>query len=325
MREAATLSPFAVRSADSRGRERPEPPCALRPAFQRDRDRILHCKAFRRLKHKTQMVLSPGGDHYRTRLTHTLEVAQVARTLARALFLNEDLAEAIALGHDLGHTPFGHMGERTLDKLMPRGFAHNQQSLRVVDILEGDGGLNLTWEVRNGIVHHSGDVHPATLEGACVHLADRIAYINHDIDDAIRAGALRLTDVPAECLRVLGDTHAGRINTMVCDVVRESAGKGEIRMSQMVGQATDTLRDFLFQQVYYSPWKRTEEEKAAYVLEALVAHCLANPTCMPPEYVAISEQEGPHQAVCDFVACMTDRYAMRCFEKWLLPDAFADL
>ncbi len=321
-REVDILSPHAMLSVSSRGRARAEQPCTLRTCFQRDRDRILHCKAFRRLKHKTQMMLSPDGDHYRTRLTHTLEVSQVARTLARSLFLNEDLAEAIALGHDLGHTPFGHMGERLLDKIMPEGFTHNQQSLRIVEVLEADGGLNLTYEVRDGILHHSGEVKPITLEGQCVHLADRIAYINHDIDDAIRAGRLSKSELPARCLATLGDTHTARINTMICDVVATSTGQDFIRMSPEIWEVTDLLRDFLFERVYYSDWKRDEEQKAGNMLEALIGYCMQNPTQMPLEYVEISYKEGTERAVCDFVACMTDRYAMRCYEKWILPDAF---
>ena len=322
-RERATLSELAARSADTRGRARAMAPCALRTAFQRDRDRILHAKAFRRLKHKTQMLFAPDGDHYRTRLTHTLEVAQVARTLARCLALNEDLAEAVALGHDLGHTPFGHAGERALDRLIPGGFRHTEQSLRVVDLLERDGrGLNLTYEVRDGIARHSGEVKPQTLEGQCVHLADRIAYINHDVDDALRAGLIRPQELPERCVAVLGDSHGARINAMIADVVRTSAGKPDIRMSGPVWEATDLLRDFLFERIYLGAPAREEEGKAARMLEDLVAHCIAKPECMPAEYARICEGEGVARAVCDFVAGMTDRYAMRCYEDWILPRAF---
>ena len=238
--ENTRLSPYAVRSAESAGREKPLTPCPLRTEFQRDRDRIIHCKAFRRLKFKTQVFLAPEGDHYRTRLTHTLEVAQVARTIARALWLNEDLTEAIALGHDLGHTPFGHIGEHSLDELLPGGFRHNEQSLRVVEVLENGGeGLNLTSEVRNGILCHSGRQFPATMEGQCVRRADRIAYLNHDLDDALRAGVLKPFELPSDCLKVLGKTHGERINTMIADIVEQSAGQDELRMSPLVQEAMD--------------------------------------------------------------------------------------
>ena len=322
-RERAVLAPQAALSAHTRGRVNAIAPCDLRTEYQRDRDRILHCKAFRRLKHKTQMMALPDGDHYRTRLTHTLEVAQVARTLARALALNEDLTEAVALGHDLGHAPFGHAGERTLDRLIAGGFEHREQSLRVVEVLEGDHGLNLTWEVRDGILHHSGGTTAATLEGRCVHLADRIAYINHDIDDSVRAGVLHAEELPADCLRVLGDSHGRRIDTMIRDVVYTSMADGlqDVRMSAEVGEATDALRTFLFDNVYLSEWALRKEARVDDMLAELVAHCLADPSRMPPEYMAIARREGVHRAVCDFVACMTDRYAMRCYAEWLLPGA----
>ncbi len=324
-REAAMLSPLAQRSADTRGRQKPIDACALRTEFQRDRDRILHCKAFRRLKHKTQMMFAPDGDHYRTRLTHTLEVSQVARTLARSLMLNEDLAEAISLGHDLGHTPFGHAGERALNRLIPGGFHHRQHSLRVVDALEREGeGLNLTFEVRDGILHHSGAEAPATLEGQCVHLADRIAYINHDIDDALRAGLLRQSDLPEPALAVLGDTHGARINAMIADVVQESAGQGEVRMSAPVWEATNLLRDFLFERVYMGDLALEEEHRVSRLIEDLVALCMAEPGRMPEEYAEICAREGVARGVCDFVACMTDRYAMRCYESWILPRSFGN-
>ncbi len=322
-RERQMLSPLAKPSADTRGRERPIEPCSLRTDFQRDRDRILHSKAFRRLKHKTQMMFAPDGDHYRTRLTHTLEVSQVARTISRAMNLNEDLTEAIALGHDLGHTPFGHAGERALDRLIEGGFSHLAQSLRVVDRLEGEGrGLNLTFEVRDGIAHHSGEVQPQTFEGRCVHLADRIAYINHDIDDAIRAGLIRQSDLPPRCLAVLGETHGERIDTMIADVVRVSDGKPLVSMSEPVWEATDLLRDFLFERVYMCQAAMEEERKVAHILDDLVKLCLAEPERMPAEYVEICRDEGTARGVCDFVACMTDRYAMRCYESMILPHAF---
>ncbi|MCL2812443.1 MAG: deoxyguanosinetriphosphate triphosphohydrolase [Clostridia bacterium] len=317
-RERANLSGLAMCSADTRGRLQALEPCPLRTNFQRDRDRILHSKAFRRLKHKTQMLFAPDGDHYRTRLTHTLEVSQVARTLARSLALNEDLAEAIALGHDLGHTPFGHAGERVLDRVIPGGFRHTEQSLRVIDRLERDGqGLNLTFEVRDGIAHHSGDMQPQTLEGRCVHLADRIAYINHDIDDGLRAGLIHPGDLPKRSLAVLGNSHGARIDTMIGDIVCTSNRKPDIRMSEAVWEATDLLRDFLFERIYLGPLAQKEERKAARMLEELVAYCIHKPQCMPMEYVRICEVEGVERGVCDFVACMTDRYAMRCYKEWI--------
>ena len=322
--EASWLSDLAKRSVDTRGRERPEAPCEVRTDFQRDRDRIIHCKSFRRLKFKTQVFLAPKGDHYRTRLTHTLEVSQVARTLARALRLNEDLTEAIALGHDLGHTPFGHIGEKTLDRLVPGGFKHNEQSLRMVDLLEKDGkGLNLTWEVRDGILNHSGENEPATLEGWCVRRADRVAYINHDIDDAIRGGILKPFELPRSCLTVLGDTHSKRINTMILDIIQTSAGQPFVRMSDEVSQASDDLRTFLFANVYNDAWRAQEEKRCDFVLEALYNHYCQNPTAMPDEYVQIAYREGIGRGVCDFLACMTDRYAIDDFTALFVPNDFA--
>lgn len=321
-RERAYLSPYAVCSADTKGRVRPISPDDMRTEFQRDRDRILHCKSFRRLKFKTQVFISPEGDHYRTRLTHTLEVAQVARTLARAMRLNEDLTEAIALGHDLGHTPFGHIGERSLDRLTSGGFRHNEQSLRVVEVLEGGEGLNLTWEVRDGIVNHSGHLKPATLEGACVARADRIAYINHDIDDAIRAGVLREFELPHELLRVLGETHGQRIDTMIRDIVRESRDKNELKMSDEVQQASDELRRFLFKNVYLDSWRKEEEERCDHVISSLFAYYMEHPGKMPMEYVQISYREGTERAVTDFLACMTDRYALRTYQQIFVPASF---
>ncbi|MDN5344878.1 MAG: dGTPase, partial [Clostridia bacterium] len=265
-REVAILSPRASLSSRTRGREIPEEPCPIRTEYQRDRDRIIHCKAFRRLKHKTQVFIAPEGDHYRTRLTHTLEVAQVSRTIARALRLNEDLAEAIALGHDLGHTPFGHSGEEALNEVVPGGFKHNQQSLRVVEVLEGGRGLNLTWEVRDGIAHHTGPVKPSTLEGQIICYADRVAYINHDIDDALRAGIITQGQLPEACLKVLGHSHRQRIDTMVTDIIRYSWEQGCIAMSPAVQQATDALRDFLFKNVYIGSLAKVEEGKAKNLL-----------------------------------------------------------
>ncbi len=320
--ERRRLSPYAVCSADSRGRERPMESCPLRTCFQRDRDRIIHCKSFRRLKFKTQVFISPEGDHYRTRLTHTLEVAQVARTLARSLRLNEDLTEAIALGHDLGHTPFGHIGERTLDRLNQDGFRHNEQSLRVVERLEGDGGLNLTWEVRDGILNHSGSLKPATLEGECVARADRIAYINHDIDDALRAGVIRSFELPHRCLEVLGKTHGERIDTMISDIVRQSRDRDFVRMSEEVQSATDELREFMFRTVYRDGWRKAEEERCDHVIASLFAHYAAHPEDMPMEYIQIAYQEGTERAVTDYLACMTDRYALRCYQQIFVPASF---
>ena len=321
-RERSYLSPFAVCSADSKGRLRPMEDCPLRTAFQRDRDRILHCKSFRRLKFKTQVFIAPEGDHYRTRLTHTLEVAQVARTLARALKLNEDLTEAIALGHDLGHTPFGHSGERSLNRLTHEGFRHNEQSLRVVDVLEGGEGLNLTWEVRDGILRHSGKEKPNTLEGECVARADRIAYINHDIDDAIRAGVLKEFELPQDLLRVLGETHGQRINAMISDIVRESQGQQHLRMSDPMQQASDEMRAFLFEKVYMDKWRKLEEEKCDHVIVSLFAYYMEHPGQMPLEYVQISYRDGTERAVIDFLACMTDRYAIRTYNSLFVPDSF---
>ena len=321
-REREYLSPYAVCSADTRGRERDLQPCPLRTEFQRDRDRILHCKSFRRLKFKTQVFIAPEGDHFRTRLTHTLEVSQVARTLARALRLNEDLTEAIALGHDLGHKPFGHSGERSLDRLTSGGFRHNEQSLRVVEVLEGSEGLNLTWEVRDGILKHSGKLKPETLEGECVARADRIAYINHDIDDAIRAGVLRDFELPQDLLRVLGETHGQRIDTMITDIVRESMGQPHLSMSAPVQQASDELRSFLFDHVYLDEWRQSEEEKCDHVIVSLFEYFMEHPGKMPLEYVQISYRDGTERAVTDFLACMSDRYAIRTYQNLFIPVSF---
>lgn len=321
-RERAFLSPYGVCSADTKGRQQPMAPCPLRTAFQRDRDRILHCKSFRRLKFKTQVFIAPEGDHYRTRLTHTLEVSQVARTLARALGLNEDLTEAIALGHDLGHTPFGHAGERTLNRLTQGGFRHNEQSLRVVEVLEGGEGLNLTWEVRDGILKHSGTLHPATLEGECVARADRIAYINHDIDDALRAGVLREFELPHELLRILGETHGQRIDTMITDIVKTSRGQPFVRMSPEIQEATDEMRRFLFKRVYLDEWRRAEEVRCDHVISSLFAYYIEHPGEMPLEYVQISYRDGTERAVTDYLACMTDRYALRTYQHLFVPASF---
>ena len=324
--ELTRLSPRACKAVQSRGRARVIASCPLRTDFQRDRDRILHCKAFRRLKFKTQVFLSPEGDHYRTRLTHTLEVAQVARTLARSLRLNEDLTEAIALGHDLGHTPFGHIGERTLDELMQGGFRHNEQSLRVVDVLEQEGdGLNLTWEVRDGILCHSGKQAPATLEGECVCRADRIAYLNHDLDDALRAGVLKPFELPGDCLKVLGQTHGERIDTMIRDIVYSSQDTEHLQMTALVQSAMDGLREFMFERVYRDAWRAAEEARCDHVMKGLFQYYSAHPGEMPDEYLLIGYKEGTDRAVCDFLSGMTDRYAVRQYQSLFIPSAFSAL
>ena len=321
--EFLLLSPFASHAAASKGRDFPVLPCSLRTEYQRDRDRILHCKAFRRLKFKTQVFLSPEGDHYRTRLTHTLEVSQVARTLARSLRLNEDLTEAIALGHDLGHTPFGHIGERTLNALLPGGFRHNEQSLRVVEKLENGGqGLNLTLEVRDGIVHHSGSARPMTLEGECVRRADRIAYLNHDLDDALRAGVLKPFEIPSDLLQILGATHSARINTMILDLVRNSEGQPHLRMSPIVEEAMNALREFMFERVYRDGWRDPEEKRCDYIIRALFDYFCSHPGEMPEEYLLITYQDGMERGVADFLSGMTDRYATRKFTDLFVPSAF---
>lgn len=323
-REEQWLSPYASHSAKSLGRSTPMEEDELRTCFQRDRDRIIHCKGFRRLKFKTQVFLSPVGDHYRTRLTHTLEVAQVARTLARSLRLNEDLTEAIALGHDLGHTPFGHIGESTLNQLCPFGFQHNLQSMRMAEKLENDGkGLNLCRETLDGIRNHSGVDKPQTLEGWCVRRADRIAYINHDIDDAIRGGILEASSLPKRCMSVLGDSHGKRINTMILDIVNTSRNQNFIRMSEEIEEASNELRDFLFERVYHNEWRRREEERCDFILKALYRHYLGHPDQLPNEYLEIVYTEGPERAACDFVACMTDRYAVEKFQEIFVPNSFS--
>ena len=313
--ECETLSPYAMLSVNTRGRAREEEPCPVRTVYMRDRDRIIHCKSFRRLKHKTQVFLSPVGDHFRTRLTHTLEVSQIARTIARGLRLNEDLTEAIALGHDLGHTPFGHSGEEVLNELVPGGFEHNVQSLRVVDKLENGVGLNLTYEVRDGILNHKKKCHPATLEGSVVSLADRIAYINHDIDDAVRAGVLDTSTLPKDCVRVLGDTHRDRINTLILDVLENSYGRAEVVMSEEVGEKFDELRDFMFDYVYYNPVAKWEAEKWKYVLIRLYNYYVDHVDVLPEEFRKYIGEDGAERVAADYIACMTDRYAAADYEQ----------
>ncbi len=322
-REMEELSPLAAKSAQSRGRDHPIKPCELRSEFQRDRDRIIHSKSFRRLQFKTQVFVAPEGDHYRTRLTHTLEVSQVARSIARGLRLNEDLTEAIALGHDLGHTPFGHIGERTMNRLIGGGFRHNEQSLRVVEVLEGKGGLNLTWEVRDGILNHSGNGRAATLEGRVVGKADRIAYINHDIDDALRAGIIRPHELPPDALKILGKTHGERIEAMISDIVSESEKAGDIISSDLVQSATDMLRSFLFKNVYQDRWRTQEENKCDFIVSNLFRYFMEHPAEMPIEYVTIAYREGSERAVVDYVASMTDRFAARLFQKLFVPESFS--
>jgi dGTPase len=358
-RDEERLSPLAAKSRFTRGRLSPEEPSPTRAAFQRDRDRIIHCKAFRRLKQKTQVFIAPQGDHYETRITHTLEVAQIARSIARALNLNEDLAEAIACAHDLGHTPFGHTGEDTLNELHPGGFRHSEQSLRVVDTLEHDGkGLNLTWETRNGIVCHSKARESVgaeatgvalTIEGQIVKLADCVAYINHDIGDAIRAGLITEQALPSECVEVLGRTHAARINAMICDIIEaswkpcradeasvgqdraayesaarvilEQASEGAplARMSERMLVATDATRAFLFDRVYDGLQERDDSHKVRHVVSSLYRYYLDHPQELPPEMRAALAFETVERVVCDYVSGMTDRYALRVYEDLFVP------
>ncbi len=320
--ERRTLSPKASLSAETKGRMRPEQPCSIRTEYQRDRDRIIHSKAFRRLKHKTQVFLAPEGDHYRTRLTHTMEVSQISRTVARALLLNEDLTEAIALGHDLGHTPFGHIGENALSKFLPTRFEHNKQSLRVVDVLEYEGrGLNLTWEVRDGILNHTGEGMPSTLEGQIVRIADRIAYINHDTDDAIRAGIIRPEDLPEEPITRMGRYPGQRIDYLTHDLVENSLGKDRIQMSPDTERLMNELRDFLFDRVYIGSVAKTEEEKAVRVLESLANYYISKPGEMPPEFQPV-DGEDLNVKVCDYIAGMTDRYALRKYQELFMPSSW---
>uniref|UniRef100_A0A7C5V538 Deoxyguanosinetriphosphate triphosphohydrolase-like protein n=1 Tax=Caldicellulosiruptor owensensis TaxID=55205 RepID=A0A7C5V538_9FIRM len=323
--EEKILSPYATLSKNTKGRQRPEQKCDVRTDFQRDRDRIIHSKSFRRLKHKTQVFISPEGDHYRTRLTHALEVAQIARTIARALRLNEDLTEAIALGHDLGHTPFGHAGEDILNKITTTGFSHNVQSLRVVDFLEGEDGLNLTFEVRDGILNHVWGRTPATLEGRVVQFADRIAYINHDIDDAMRAGILKEDDLPRDCLKILGFSKRERINTLIRDIIKNSMDKPEISMSEDVFYAMQTLRSFMFENVYIGSEAKKDESKAKYIIQALYEYFMSNCDVLPGDVKKNIDRFGKEQAIVDYIAGMTDRYAMRKFYELFLPSPWNKL
>ncbi len=319
-KEARELSEFACLSSESLGRARMESECEVRTCFMRDRDRIIHSKSFRRLKHKTQVFISPEGDHYRTRLTHTLEVSGIARTIARALSLNEGLCEAIAMGHDLGHTPFGHGGERELAALTDGAFRHNLQSVRVAEKIEHQGkGLNLTREVLDGIACHSGDLRAKTLEGRVVALADRIAYINHDIDDACRADLLQESDIPREFTGILGNRPSERINTLVMDTIKESLGRDEIRMSEDVKGAMMGLRKFMFERVYRADFALRQEEKVRDVIGRLFEYYISDIDRLPEEYSKIAEEDGEITAVCDFIACMSDRYALNTYSEIFLP------
>lgn len=323
-REEDWLSPYAAKSNSTLGRKVHEKPCDVRTAFQRDRDRIIHSKAFRRLKHKTQVFIAPEGDHFRTRLTHTLEVSQIARTAARALRLNEDLAEAIALGHDLGHTPFGHAGETALNQVHPGRFKHNIQSLRVVDEIELGTGLNLTWEVRDGILNHTGNVTPSTLEGQIVKTADRIAYINHDIDDAVRGKVISLESLPKECLKVLGYKHGERINTMVRDMIDASWDNPCITMSKEISAAMDELRQFLFRNVYIGSMAKTEEKKAMRLVQEIYYYYSNHPQELPNEYKKENSFEtNEDNLIVDYIAGMTDRYAISIYQKIFVPSGFS--
>jgi len=317
--EEKLLCPRAFKTKDTKGRQVFDEPCPVRTEFQRDRDRITHCKAFRRLMHKMQVFIDPKDDHYRTRLTHTLEVVQIARTMARAMALNEDLTEAAALGHDLGHTPFGHSGERALDAIMDGGFRHYEQSVRVVDRLErGGNGLNLTYEVRDGILKHSGSNKAATLEGQLVKFADRIAYINHDTDDACRAGIITAKDIPAELNEILGSTHSHRITAMVSAVIAGGT-EGDICMVEPYGSAMLSLRQFMFDRVYKSHKAKSEDGKVSLLIEYLFQYYKKNPKALPSENYRMIESDGLERCICDHIAGMTDRYAISTFEEIYVP------
>ena len=322
-REKDFLAPWAAKAALSRGRSRPEEESDVRTCYQRDVDRIVYSKAFRRLKHKTQVFLQPEGDHYRTRMTHTLEVVRISRTIARALQLNEDLTEAIAFGHDLGHTPFGHAGERALTRITGKPFRHNEQSLRVVDILEKDGeGLNLCYETRRGILCHTGEDLPETLEGGIIRLADRIAYINHDIDDACRAGIISNDDIPSSISDILGSTHSGRINTLVTDIIDNSRGKDRLCRDPEIADAMERLRDFMFAEVYRNPVAKSEESKAIDIIGMLYDHYMKYPQEIPEDFQPQLDFDGIERTVCDYIAGMTDKYAVYKFNEIFVPTAW---
>lgn len=325
-REKQMLSPYAVCSAASIGREHPEEECDMRTAFQRDRDRILHSKAFRRLKDKTQVFLAPQGDHYRNRLTHTLEVSQIARTIAKALRLNEDLVEAIALGHDLGHTPFGHSGERALNEIHPEGFAHYKQSVRVVEVLEKSGmGLNLTWEVRDGIRNHRTSGSPSTLEGQVVRFSDKIAYIHHDMDDAQRAGIITEDDIPITLRTLLGYTTKERLNTFVHSIIENSINKETIQMAPEIEEGLMDIRSIMFQDVYENPLAKKEEQKAIKMLTELYEYYIEHPEAMSREYRELITEKGgkKSQVVCDYLSGMTDQYSMEKFREIYIPSGWS--
>ncbi len=320
-REHEILSKYAAKADESRGRREPCDQCAFRTVYQRDRDRIIHSKSFRRLMHKTQVFLAPEGDHFRTRLTHTIEVSQIARTIARGCGLNEDLVEAIAMGHDLGHTPFGHNGEAVLNQVYSRGFRHNEQSLRVVDVLESGGsdrrGLNLTQEVRDGILNHTGSTDPFTLEGQVVKISDRIAYINHDIDDAIRSGVITVDDLPEESLRILGRTHKQRIDTLVQDMIQHTCGQPAARLSEEKYRVMNELRAFMFRNVYHSVFVKRAEDmaKISTIITSLFEYYLDHPEQLPGELRGMAEDYDTEELVKDYVAGMTDRYAMNLYDE----------
>lgn len=324
-RERNTLSPYAFLTANTRGREHPYTPSEMRTEFQRDRDRIIHSQSFRRLMNKTQVFLAPTGDHYRTRLTHTLEVTQIARIIARALRLNEDLTEAAAMGHDLGHTPFGHSGEDAMKELFSKDFTHYKQSLRVVDKLENNGkGLNLTWEVRDGIVNHTGKHLASTLEGVIVKFADRIAYINHDIDDACRAGILSKEEIPKDLRAILGETHSVRINSMVSSIIRASTDKPTVAMEPEIQDATDRLRAFMFDAVYTNSVAKAQDGRAKELLAQLFYHFVKYPEEMPEFYRSNIEADGVERCVCDFISGMTDRYAIDTYKELFIPRVWSN-
>lgn len=321
--EFSRLAPWAAKAAETKGRIRQEEENEVRTCYQRDVDRIVYSKSFRRLKHKTQVFLQPEGDHYRTRLTHTLEVMRISRTIARALRLNEDLTEAIAYGHDLGHTPFGHAGEKALSEITGKEFRHNEQSLRVVDLLEKNGdGLNLCYETRMGIVGHTGERVPETLEGQIVRLSDRIAYINHDIDDACRAGILSNSDIPRKIANVLGQTHSERINTLVQDIITCSMGKNQLLRTPEVAQAMEDLRNFMFDKVYKNPVAKGEEYKAKDIIGMLYDHYLKHPEDIPVDFRPQLDFDGIERTVCDYIAGMTDKYAVYKFSEIFIPTAW---
>ena len=324
-REYEVLSPYAAHAGDSKGRDREEPQCDIRTVYQRDRDRILHSKSFRRLAHKTQVFIAPMGDHYRTRLTHTLEVSQLSRTIAKALRLNDDLCDAIALGHDLGHTPFGHTGERVLNEICPLGFAHFRQSIRVVEVLEKNGeGLNLTWEVRDGILNHRTSGHPSTLEGQIVRFCDKIAYINHDIDDAERAGILSEDDIPKSYREILGGSTRDRLNTLIHDVIYSSLDKADIRMSPSIETAMMELRKFMFDHVYLNSVAKTEEGKVSRMITMLYQYYEKHVDEMPQEYIDLIEKKGQPESrvVCDYISGMTDQYSISKFRELFVPQSW---